>query len=338
MPPLDTPEAERGASPLDQLRRRSASLAALPVPGQGRTAERFNALWDLGYVELSLGRLGEAHADSHAILREAGRADLALVDGAAALFGVWAAEPPDGRVSIERDGPGWRLRGTKRWCSGAALLDRALVTARHGEAVQLVCVDLTRSGVTPHPPGEWATPALASAGTRSVDLDLSLDAGALVGPPGWYLSRPGFWWGAAGVAAVWAGGAAGLLAHLLPRWRHDPISLAHLGAAHAGVEAARATAMAVARAIDAAPEMTAEEAARLAYNTRHVADLTAGEVIDHATRALGPAPLAQDPEISQRMADLALYVRQAHAERDLAALGSLVMARVDPVAGEGGAP
>jgi hypothetical protein len=96
--------------------------------------------------------------------------------------------------------------------------------------------------------------------------------------------------------------------------------------------------MAVARAIDAAPEMTAEEAARLAYNTRHVADLTAGAVIDHATRALGPAPLAQDPGISQRMADLALYVRQAHAERDLAALGSLVMARVDPVAGEGGAP
>jgi hypothetical protein len=38
------------------------------------------------------------------------------------------------------------------------------------------------------------------------------------------------------------------------------------------------------------------------------------------------------------MADLALYVRQAHAERDLAALGRLVMARVDPVAGEGGAP
>lgn len=335
---LDRPEAVGAANPLEELRRRSASLAALPIPGQGRTAERFKALWDLGYVELSLGRLGEAHADGHAILREAGRPDLSLVDGGAALFGVWAAEPPDGRVSIERDGSGWRLRGTKRWCSGASLLDRALVTARHGEDVQLVCVDLAHSGVTAHLPGEWATPALAAAGTRSVDLDLSLDADALVGPPGWYLSRPGFWWGAAGVAAVWAGGAAGLLAPLLPRWRNDPISLAHLGAAHAGVEAARAMAMSVAGAIDAEPEMTAEEAARLAYNTRHVSDLTAGTVIDHVTRALGPRTTAQDPETSQRMADLALYVRQSHAERDLAALGGLVIARTGPITGDGGAP
>lgn len=325
--PLDTPAGAGPLEPLDELRRRAASLAELAVPGRGGTAERFSALWHLGHVELSLGRLGEAHADGHAILREAGRPDLASVNGGPALFGVWAAEPPDGRVAIDRDGAGWRLRGTKRWCSGAAMLDRALVTARHGDEAQLVCVDLRHDGVAPHPPGEWATPALAAAGTRSVDLDLHLDAGALVGPPGWYLDRSGFWWGAAGVAAVWAGGAAGLLARLLPRWRDDPISLAHLGAAHAGVEAAWATAMAVAGAIDASPGMSKEEAARLAYGTRHVADLTAGAVIDHASRALGPAPAAQDPAISQRIADLALYVRQSHAERDLAALGRIVMGR-----------
>ncbi len=324
--PLDTPDRAGSFEPLDELRRRAAALAELVAPGRGGTAGRFSALWDLGHVELSLGRLGEAHADGHAILWEAGRPDLASVDGRPALFGVWAAEPADGRVSIDRDGTGWRLRGTKRWCSGAAMLDRALVTARHGEEVQLVCVDLGCDGVAPHPPGEWATPALAAAGTRSVDLDLRLDAGALVGPPGWYLDRPGFWWGAAGVAAVWAGGAAGLLTRLLPRWRDDPISLAHLGAAHAAVEAARAMAMAVAGAIDAAPGMPKEEAARLAYSTRHVADITAGAVIDHASRALGPAPATQDPVISQRMADLALYVRQSHAERDLAALGRVVMA------------
>jgi len=209
------------------------------------------------------------------------------------------------------------------------MLDRALVTARHGEEVLLVCVDLGGDGVAPHPPGEWATPALAASGTSSVDLDLHLDAGALVGPAGWYLDRLGFWWGAAGVAAVWAGGAAGLLSCLLPWWRDDPISLAHLGAAHAGVDAARAMSMAVAGAIDAAPAMPAAEAARLAYTTRHVADLAAGAVIDHASRALGPAPAAQDPVISQRMADLALYIRQSHAEHDLAALGRLVMARAE---------
>lgn len=331
IPPSDTLAGSAFFDPVDELRRRAASLADLTVPGRGGTAERFRALWDLGHVDLSLGRLGEAHADGHAILREAGRPDLASVDGRPALFGVWAAEPADGRVLIDRDGSGWRLRGTKRWCSGAAMLDRALVTARHGEEVRLVCVDLSHDGVAPHPPGEWATPALAAAGTRSVDLDLHLDAGALVGPAAWYLDRPGFWWGAAGVAAIWVGGAAGLLACLLPRWRDDPISLAHLGAAHAAVEAAQAMVVSIAGAIDAAPGMPREEAARLAYCARHVADVTAGAVIDHASRALGPAPATQDPAVSQRMADLALYVRQSHAEHDLAALGRLVMARgVEP--------
>lgn len=314
-----------GSGPIDDLRDRSAALAELPLPGQGRTAERFHALWDLGSVDLTLGRLGEAHADGHAILGEADRHDLAELDGSPCLFGVWASDPPDGQVTLEREGAGWRLQGTKRWCSGACLLDRALVTARLDDQVMLACVDLRQGGVTPHPAGEWVTPALAEADTRSVDLDVHLDTDALVGPAGWYLSRPGFWWGAAGVAAVWAGGAAGLVARLLGGWRDDPLSLAHLGAAHAWVEAARAMVDAAAAAIDADPSMPPEAAARLAYVTRHVADRTAGAVIEHTTRALGPGPMAQDRAVSQRLSDLALYVRQSHAERDLATLGRLVV-------------
>lgn len=313
-----------GNDPVGELRHRSAALAGLPLPGQGRTAERFHALWDLGSVDLTLGRLGEAHADGHAILGEADRHDLTELDGSPCVFGVWASDPPDGEVTLEREGAGWRLHGTKRWCSGACLVDRALVTARLDHEVMLACVDLGRGGVTPHPAGEWVTPALAGAGTRSVDLDVHLDPDALVGPAGWYLSRPGFWWGAAGVAAVWAGGAAGLVARLLGVWRDDPISLAHLGAAHASVEAARSMVGATATAIDADPSMPSEAAARLAYVTRHVADRTAGAVIEHTTRALGPGPMTQDQPVSQLLTDLALYVRQSHAERDLATLGRLV--------------
>ena len=45
-------------------------------------------------------------------------------------------------------------------------------------------------------------------------------------------------------------------------------------------------------------------------------------VVGHA---LGPAPLTADEEHARRVADLTVYVRQHHAERDLAALGSLVL-------------
>jgi hypothetical protein len=47
------------------------------------------------------------------------------------------------------------------------------------------------------------------------------------------------------------------------------------------------------------------------------------EAITRTGRALGPKPLAMDAEHAQRVADLTMYVRQSHAERDLAALGRL---------------
>jgi hypothetical protein len=46
-------------------------------------------------------------------------------------------------------------------------------------------------------------------------------------------------------------------------------------------------------------------------------------IVDHA---LGPAPLAFDPDHAQRVADLRLYLRQHHAERDAAALGRSLLA------------
>ena len=41
--------------------------------------------------------------------------------------------------------------------------------------------------------------------------------------------------------------------------------------------------------------------------------------------ARGPAPLAFDEPYAKRMADLALYVRQHHGQRDDAQLGALVL-------------
>ena len=44
----------------------------LPLPGAGATRQRWAAFADLGGEDLSLGRLGEGHADAVAILAELG--------------------------------------------------------------------------------------------------------------------------------------------------------------------------------------------------------------------------------------------------------------------------
>jgi hypothetical protein len=46
-------------------------------------------------------------------------------------------------------------------------------------------------------------------------------------------------------------------------------------------------------------------------------------VIDRVGRALGAGPLCLDGDHAARVADLTVYLRQSHAERDLQRLGSL---------------
>jgi hypothetical protein len=50
----------------------------------------------------------------------------------------------------------------------------------------------------------------------------------------------------------------------------------------------------------------------------------ATEVMHRVGRALGAGPLSHDESHSRRVADLTVYLRQHHAERDLAQLGELV--------------
>ena len=91
-----------------------AGLLDLPLPGRGATADRFAALADLGGTDLDLARLAEAHVDAVAI-----RADLWSDGPADGLWGVWAANPPADPLLARRSDDGWRLDGTKPWCSGA---------------------------------------------------------------------------------------------------------------------------------------------------------------------------------------------------------------------------
>lgn len=66
------------------------SAADVPLPGSGRTWERFQTLHGLGREDLALARLAEGHADAVAILAELG----ASAPAPGERWGVWAAQPP----------------------------------------------------------------------------------------------------------------------------------------------------------------------------------------------------------------------------------------------------
>jgi alkylation response protein AidB-like acyl-CoA dehydrogenase len=295
------------------------SALDLPLPGSGRTVDRFAALIALGELDLTVGRLAEAHVDALAIRSELGDPGLHALDE---VWAVWAAEPPSARVAARQVSAGrWQLDGRKAWCSGAGGSSHALVTAHAEDGPRLFAVDLREAGVQPVD-DPWPAPALSGTDTRSVDFTAA--AATPVGGPGDYVNRPGFWHGSVGVAAVWFGGAIGVARTLLRAGQRrglGELELAHLGAVGASLAAGHAALINAAAAFDADPTDQARRAEILARSTRAVVEASATDVIDRVGRALGAAPLALDGDHARRVADLQLYLRQSHADRDLADLG-----------------
>ena len=72
--------------------------------------------------------------------------------------------------------------------------------------------------------------------------------------------------------------------------------------------------------------------AALALRVRQVVRRAAEEVLDRSQHALGPGPLVGEAEHAARVADLQLYLRQEHAERDQAALGRHLVAHPEDTA------
>ncbi|MDN3482555.1 acyl-CoA dehydrogenase, partial [Arthrobacter sp. APC 3897] len=96
------------------------------------------------------------------------------------------------------------------------------------------------------------------------------------------------------------------------------------------LQAARAALDEAAARVDAG-DAEGRAGAILAQRVRGIVADAAEEVLALADHGLGPGPLALDEEHARRTADLRIYLRQHHAERDHAALGrSLLQGGVCP--------
>ncbi|OWY29027.1 acyl-CoA dehydrogenase [Herbaspirillum robiniae] len=295
-------------------------LDALPLPGSGATLERWRVLAAVAGRDLSLLKLYEAHTDALAILAEGGFTDIPPLS----VWGVWCAEPPGAVLHarpIAAEGQ-LVLDGEKRWCSGAMSATHALLSYRdEQEQACLAAVDLDQDGISVE---DDAWKSVGMAATRTATIKLTAVHATPIGAPGFYLERPGFWHGAIGIAAGWYGAGATLAEKLRQalRNRNDPHALAHLGGAHCQLSGALNQLREAARFIDANPVTSVS---RLALSARLQVEAASQAVISHAGRALGPAPYCLDRHSARILADLPLFLRQSHAERDLVQLGSLCL-------------
>ncbi|EIF31046.1 acyl-CoA dehydrogenase [Burkholderia sp. Ch1-1] len=304
----------------------------MPLPGHGDMLARWRALAAVAARDLGLVKLFEGHTDALAILAELPGSE----PSAGSRWGVWAAEPPEARVQavtvgFRSDGGDLHLTGTKAWCSGAGVVTHALVTAwLEGEPV-LAAVAMDQPSIAIDT-SKWQ--AVGMQATASADVTFDRTPATLVGAPHAYVRRPGFWHGGAGIAACWYGAAAqiGRMLREASTQRADSHRLAHLGAVEVALAGAAAVLRETAAHIDADP---LADSRREAMRARLVVEEAASTVMNHATRALGAGPLCRNAHFARALADLPVFLRQSHAERDLAALGELSGAAGAGKAGEG---
>jgi alkylation response protein AidB-like acyl-CoA dehydrogenase len=282
----------------------------------------WTALAALGREDLTVGRLTEGHVDAVRILHEADRTPTP-----GAVYGVWASASGGTGLTATKVADGWAVDGVMRYCSGAWFIDRALVVVSTEDGKRLIDIDVRTAqvagGALTRRDETW--PAVGMDATRSVDIGvrgLAIRPSNLVGEPGFYLDRPGFTVGGVGVAAVWLGGAAGILDALVRALAGGSPSAhqqAHLGVMATTIATADTLLAELAQRLDRNGSQTLSAAD--AGAARAAVELAVEVVLQRAPRVSGPTPLCRDAAFGHRLADLQVYVRQHHAEADYEHLG-----------------
>jgi hypothetical protein len=333
----------------------AAGLDRPPLPGRGQTLQRWRMLSAVAAHDLALAKLYEGHTDAVAIVAELGAlagadakagadagahavtdADTragAVVMSEGQAWGTWCAEMPTARCRVSgapASGAVVTLDGVKAWCSGAATVSHALVSAWDEDGRPwLVAVKMDQPGVRL---GEnaWCAPGMSDAGT----LDVTFEGvrAQCVGAANAYLERAGFWHGGAGIGACWYGAAAAVglalresCARAKAAGKPDPHRMAHLGRVDCLLAATAELLRGAAATIDADP---GADAARLAMRVRLAVEAAATAVLAETGEALGAGPMCRDRRLARLMADLPVFLRQSHGRRDQAALGEMLCEQV----------
>lgn len=291
----------------------------LPFPGSGQTLERWRILSKVAALDLVCAKLFESHTDALAILAELNQTHLIKDEG---LWAVWCAEPPSHRVhltSFSTSSNSVCITGAKAWCSGANKVGHALLSCwGENNKPYLVAVNMDQAGITITAEG-WQ--AVGMGATESVDVIFDQVKAQLIGSAEQYTQRPGFLHGAAGVAACWYGAAESIAHYLVQHVQRRPEDVhaqVHLGAVDIALTQASSLLHLAAQAIDANPTSSCE----LEIGRARLAVEAAVEIVlTRVPRALGAGPLCKQAHLANQIADLPIFLRQSHAERDLAAHG-----------------
>ncbi|WP_426138785.1 acyl-CoA dehydrogenase family protein [Psychrobacter sp. TWR1-1-1] len=275
------------------------------------TLARWQVLAYVAGIDLTIAKWFESHLDALSILHELGYGD-----SEPGLWAVWAAEGHPDPIRYDQG----QVTGTKAWCSGANMVDHALMTYRDANNdAQLFVVDMKQSGIEVDD-SEWQAVGMQATDTATVHF--SNVTANQVGATNAYLERVGFWHGAAGVAACWFGATACLANYLVTAYQHKPndYKAMYLGEISTALAVTQQYFHYVANLIDSQPQLCHELAIR---QLRSQVEKVARQIMEGVGQALGAAPFCRNAHFARLSADLPVFIRQSHGAFDLKKIGEL---------------
>lgn len=323
--PFSAPENQFPVELLNALRAMGAFDALFSVEDNGlglcQTSEGGQVLLTLlrriGYLSLSLGRCLEGHVNVVRLVELYGtrfqRHALKLQLENGNLAGIWVTDGSSA-VSIQREGPSYRLSGIKGFASGIRQVSVALITAvpEHGEALMVLAstTDLERQRS-----GPGALTGMQASGTGAYDFTgLQISSDDMIGSSGDYLRQPEF------SAGAWRGSAVALggMDHLIDLLRQELLERERAGSPHQLARIGEAlilqqtAAMWVTEAAQAAysAHMEPEDVTSIVNLARLAVERAALDLITLVQRSLGLSAFIKGKAVEQVMRDLATYLRQ----------------------------
>ncbi len=310
--------------------RLQAALAGFPL---SRRSE-LEALASIGGEDASLGRLAEGHINALQLVRTFGSSEqrtcLASNVEDGALFGVWNTEDADALRVVDERGDSFVIAGRKSFCSGAHILDYALVTVRHAGGAQLCLIDLADAALSIDA-GSWRPLGMLDSDSFTVAWhDAVLQRERVVGSRDDYYRQPWFGGGAVRFCAVQWGVARAIFTDLVRYLRTrerdaDPHQLARIGRARIAIQTGRLWldgAAARWTAYDDTPtDANAETVVAIAREMRFAIEAVAREVMMLCETSVGARGLLEPHPFARRIADLTMYLRQPNPDGALVDVG-----------------
>ena len=332
---------------------RESGLLKIVLPGETLDFKTPNMhglltlLKAIGKANLSVGRIYEGHINTlyliHLYADEEQREN--WYEGVLKqdhLFGVWNTQAQNG-IQFTAGSNGFIIEGSKTFCSGAGLVDRALITGNidsgDRKGWQMTIIDMSKIADERIDRKSWNPLGMKASASYTIDFSGYVSTAAdFISTPGIYLTQPYFSGGAIRFAAVQLGGAEAIAEHTINYLKSlertdDPIQRLRISNMMTQLVSGRIWLSEAAKNYDRWSDTEGFEHDLIAFAnmTRTMIEDICLRIMDESNKCVGARGLMPPYQLERIFRDLTFYLRQPAPDATRLNVADFFIKNQDPI-------